>query len=530
MENFYKKLSLLLKEVIAENYNLSLSGPVWESPSRQKFGDLSTAVSLKIASQTGRDSFEVAQEIKKQLGKKIQDEIERIEIIRPGFINLFFSKKFLIESLTNIIKKGRQYFKKSKGKKILIEFVSANPTGPLSVAHGRQAVVGDVLANIGKALGDKVEREYYLNDIGGQIELLVLSVAERAKQIKGENYSLPEGGYKGQYVKNIASEYLKRGQKESLEIFCLNYIKFLIEKDLKNLNIIFDNWISQKKLIEKGKVRKIIEILKKKKFLYEKEDALWFNSTKFSDNKDRVIKKSDGQLTYFASDIAYHNDKFQRGYHRLINLWGPDHHGYIERVNSALKALGFDNALLSIVIIQLVTLKTKERMSKRAGTMVLLSDLIREVGKDAARFYYLTRKNSSLLDFDIDLAKKSSFDNPLYYIQYVCARIASIFRKTEPDLSENFSNYLASREELEMVRLIIQFPFHLQKSYDLLEPVFLVEYLRNLAALFHKFYEKVRVIGDDLNKTQARLNLLWATKEVLHFGLEILGIQPLEKM
>ncbi len=530
MNSFYEKISLILKEIVKNDYGLALDGSVWESSTRQQFGDLSTSVSLKIASQLKTNPLDLAGEIKNKLDKAVGSEVEKIEVVRPGFVNVFFSQKLLIEFLSEIISKGRACFKKKSKKKVLIEFVSANPTGPLSIAHGRQAVVGDVLANIYQALGDQVEREYYLNDIGRQIDLLVLSVAERIKEIENKDYNLPEGGYRGEYVKEIASCYLRQADKEDLQSFCLDYIKSLIKDDLNKLDIFFDNWFSQKQLVEQEKVKEVIDILRKKNHLYEKDGALWFRSTDFSDSKDRVIKKSDGSLTYFASDIAYHYDKCRRGYSQLINLWGPDHHGYIGRIYSALLALGYKKDLLEVVIIQLVTLKSKERMSKRAGTLIRFSQLIEEVGKDATRFYYLTRKNSSHLDFDIDLAKESSFENPLYYIQYVCARIESIFKKAGHSFDQKFNKHIKDPEELEMIRFLVQFPLFLERSYHLREPAFIVDYLKSLASAFHGFYENVRVIGPDLKQTKARLNILQATKIVLHFGLEILGIKPVEKM
>ncbi|MFO8053107.1 MAG: arginine--tRNA ligase [Candidatus Omnitrophota bacterium] len=531
MENFYDKVSSSLKGIVEKNYKVGLDYPIWELSSRQKFGDLSTAASLKIASRIGKNPLEIAQKIKEELTEEIGDQVEKIELVKPGFINLFFSKNLLLKSLEEIIKDKKNYFKEDKKRKVLIEFVSANPTGPLSIAHGRQAVVGDVVANLLEAQGDKVQREYYLNDTGRQMELLVLSVKERIKEIEGKSYQLPEGGYKGQYLKDVALDYLENGKGKDLYGFCLSSLQDLIESDLRQLNISFDSWFSQNKLVEEGKVEEAIEFLEEKGLIYEKEGALWFSSTKFSDDKDRVVKKSDGALTYFASDIAYHYDKCRRGYDKLINLWGPDHHGYIGRIKSALKALGYEKEdLLTVVIIQLVSLKSKQRMSKRAGTLIRFSELIKEVGKDAARFYYLTRKNSSHLDFNIDLAKKSSFDNPLYYIHYVCARIESIFKKTDKKPDKSFSKYLQEPQELNMVRFLLRFSLCLKKSYYSLEPVFVIEYLKELASMFHKFYEKVRILGDDPKKTKARLNILQATKEVLYFGLEILGIEPVKEM
>ncbi len=531
MKDFYDKVSSLLRKIVEQNYKITLDYPVWEPPSRQNFGDLSTAVSLKIASQASKNPLEIAQFIKKKLIEKLNGQAERIEIIKPGFINLFLAKSLLIESLEEIVEKGKSCFRKKGKRKVLIEFVSANPTGPLSIAHGRQAVIGDVIANLLETQGDKVKREYYLNDEGRQIDLLALSVKERIKEIEGKDYQLPEGGYKGEYIKNIASDYLEKASGKSVRKFCLAYVKSLIEADLKNLKITFDDWVSQRELIERKKVEEVIGILAESGFIYEKENALWLRTTQFFDDKDRVVKKSDGALTYFASDIAYHYDKCRRGFDKLINLWGPDHHGYIGRIKSALSALNYGRKdLLTIVIIQLVSLKSKQRMSKRAGTMICLSELVKEVGKDAARFYYLTRKNSSHLDFDIDLAKKSSFDNPLYYIHYVCARIESIFKKAGTAPDKSFSKYLEDSQELDLVRFLLQFSLCLQRAYYSLEPVFIIEYLKNLASLFHKFYEKVRVLSENPQKTKSRLNILQATREVFHCGLEILGIEPVKEM
>ncbi|UCD14814.1 MAG: arginine--tRNA ligase, partial [Candidatus Omnitrophota bacterium] len=435
MKDFYQKISDILEEIVKKKYNLKLEPPFWELPPRQEYGDLSSMVALKLASKLKKDPLEIARDIKSLLEKGAKKEVEKIEILKPGFINLFISKDTLIESLNTLLKKKNDYFRHKLNKKIILEFVSANPTGPLSIAHGRQAVVGDVIGNILEFFGNSVEREYYLNDEGRQIDLLVDSV--KAWLAPTEGKEVPEEGYKGAYIINAANVVLanKQWQKNprdfDLRKFVLTYFINLIKKDLSTLGVNFDNWRSQRKLIEGKKVEEAIKFLQKKRLIYEKEGALWFASIKFGDDKDRVVKKKDGELTYFASDIAYHRDKIKRGADKLINLWGPDHHGYIERVRSAIKAQGFREDILKIVIIQLVNIKTKERMSRRAGTAVLLSDLVADVGGDATRFYYLLRKNSSHLEFDIDLAKEASFNNPLYYIQYACARIESIFQKAQ---------------------------------------------------------------------------------------------------
>jgi len=530
MRGFQEKVSHALEKIIKKDYGLSLEHPLWELPQKQEFGDLSSMVALKLASHLKKDPLEIAAQIKTSLEKELSKDVDKIEILRPGFINIFISPKTLIHSLNKVLKNKDKFFRSQIKRKVLIEFLSANPTGPLSVAHGRQAVVGDAIANVFEFFGNDVKREYYLNDEGRQIDLLIASVEARAAELKGEKISFPENGYKGEYIKGIAEELLKSDGEDSRK-FILKHIVALIKKDLHSLGIKFDNWFSQKKLISGKKVDDAIETLRKKGLIYEKDDALWFSSTKFGDDKDRVIKKADGELTYFASDIAYHKDKIDRKFNKLINLWGPDHHGYIKRVKSAIKALKHDQDILKIIIIQLVTLKTKERMSKRAGTMILLSDLIKDVGSDATRFYYLTRRNSSHLEFDIDLAKEVSFNNPLYYIQYVCARIESIFRKIKRvSVKSNFSKHLKDPEELALLRALLQFSHCLEKAYFSQEPVSIIEFLKDLAASFHKFYEKKRVLDEDKNVFQARINLVSAVRIVFHCGLSLLGIKPVERM
>jgi len=538
MKGFYDKISHILEEVVKDNYQFELTPPLWELPKAKQFGDLSSMVALRLASKLKKDPLDIASEIKTSLEKKLNGSIDKIEIVRPGFINIFFSHSVLIDSLNEIIKGGDKFFRSKIKKKINIEFLSANPTGPLSIAHGRQAVIGDTIANILEFFGSQVKREYYINDAGKQIELLKLSVEAWLKAKEGELPDIPQGGYKGEYLKDVADSVLankdyRRNRKGfDLEEFVIKHIlDDLIKKDLKALGIKFNNWFSQKKLLSSKKVEKTIEYLKSKGLIYEKEGALWFKTVEFGDDKDRVIRKADGELTYFASDIAYHKDKIERGNDQLINLWGPDHHGYIQRVKSALSALKHQPNLLKIIIIQLVTLKTKQRMSKRAGTFIQLCDLIKDIGKDTTRFYYLMRKNSSHLEFDLDLAKATSFDNPLYYIQYVCARIESIFRKAKAGSPKpKFSRLLKEEAEMDLLRSLLQFSYCLEKAYYSLEPVFIIEFLKSLAADFHRFYEKVRVIDEDKDKTQSRLNLLRGVRVVFSSGLELLGITPAKKM
>lgn len=529
MKDFYQQLTDITAKLIHDKYGVELDMPLWELPAKREFGDLSSSAAMRLASRFKKNPLEIAGELKNLIAPQASENIEKIEILKPGFINLFISRPALLVSLGSLLSEEEPFFHKQLKRKVLIEFVSANPTGPISIAHGRQAVIGDTIANILKFCGNAVTREYYINDEGKQIDLLVESVKARAEELKGNPLGLPEGGYQGEYIKDVAKAWQCSGQ--DCRQFSLEHILGWIKNDLESLGVKFDTWRSQYKLINEGKVAQAIEALQEKGFLHEKEGALWFNSTAFGDDKDRVIKKADGELTYFASDIAYHKEKMERGFQLLINLWGPDHHGYIPRVKAALEALGYDKDALNILIIQLVTLKTKEKMSKRKGTAILVSDLIGEVGIDAARFYYLTRRNSSHLEFDVDLAKQASLDNPLYYIQYSCARIESIFKKagsSQPDIAS--IQRIETEPELLLLRVLLEFTYVLDKAYFCLEPVFIVEYLKDLAAAFHKFYENVKVIGSDKELTAARLSLLWAVRLVLHTGLKILGLTPAEQM
>lgn len=530
MRDLYQKVSCSLGDILNTEYpDFEISLPLWEISSKEEFGDFSTMVALKVASKIKEDPLEVAAKIKEKLKKKLP-EIDNIGILKPGFINLFFPKEHLISSFNKLLREREEYFASKKEKNVLIEFVSANPTGPLSIAHGRQAVVGDVIANILEFSGNKVTREYYVNDEGRQIDLLVESVGERVKEIEGKNFSLPPDGYLGEYVKIIAQEVIKQKPKD-LKSFVIPFILSWIDRDLRDLGVKFDTWESQKELIDNGKVEEAVDFLKKKRLTEEKEGALWFLSTRFGDDKDRVLIKKDENYTYFSSDVAYHKYKMERKFNKLINLWGPDHHGYIKRVKAAVKALGFKEEVLEIIIVQLVAIKTKQRMSRRKGTSIPLYDLVKEVGADAARFYYLMRKNSSHLEFDIDKAKEISFENPLYYVQYAHARICSVFKKAGVNnIQLTHTKFLKDEKEFLLLRKILQLSCCLDKAYNTLEPVFLIEYLKNVAACFHKFYEERRILDEEANVRLARLNLLEATRIVLACGLNILGIKPMEKM
>jgi len=550
MNSFYSRLEDIIQKALHSVYPAEDFSFFLEIPRNKEFGDLALTAPLKLSSHLKQPPLRIARDLKEKIEELLLESnpgIGKVEIAPPGFINFFLRDEAVKELLHGLLKDKEKFFKQSiLGKeKIILEFVSANPTGPLSIAHGRQAVVGDVLANALSFLGAKVTKEYYINDVGTQIDLYIETVKGRMKEQKGEDFHIPEKGYLGDDVKVIANDTLQAliitgpqanseefNEEEFIRKDSLGRVISQIKGDLASLGIAFDSWVSQKKdVIDAGEVEGVIKFLKDKGLIYEREGAVWFSSTKFGDDKDRVIKKADGELTYFASDIAYHKNKIERGFNRLINLWGPDHHGYIARVTAAIDALGFKKEFLRVIIIQLVNLRTKERMSKRRGTAICLSDLVSEVGKDAARFYYLTRKNSSHLEFDIDQAVAKNFDNPLYYIQYAHARICSIINKYKGDLDSGNIRLLKEKGEISLIKEILQFRNVIELVAQQCEPFFIVDYLKGLANSFHKFYENHRVLlEDDRSLTEARILLIKAVKVTLGLGLKLLGIEAPARM
>lgn len=523
-----------------------------EVPSDSKLGDISTNIALKISRQTRRDINQIAGSLLNHLKKMVEHcalkkDIEKIEL-KNGFINFSLSRTAHYKILFAIKEQGRFYGrnKVGRGEKVLLEFVSANPTGPLSVAHGRQAAIGGAIANILNFLEFNVTKEYYVNDEGRQINLLGESTKARCLELMGEpNAEFPQDGYKGEYIISIAKELPAKYKQQILEdrdiTFFSNYtaayILSLIKNDLELFGVNFDSWFYQSKLTKYKKEKKVLAYLKKKNYLYEEEGALWFKSTLFGDDKDRVLIKSDGSYTYITPDIAYHKEKSARGYRRMINIWGPDHHGYIPRLKAACQALGIKPEMLNVIIVQLCTLMSAGqpvKMSTREGEFITLRQVIEEVGKDAAKFFFLMRRTDSHLDFDIELAKKKSLENPIYYIQYAHARICSIMefkQKKNIKLSKLDLAYLNEPEELEIIRTLRLFPLTLINISRTLEPYTLTLYLRKLAGLFHGFYQKHRVIqGDNPQLTAARLLLIDCVRQVLANGLGLLGISAPAKM
>ncbi|MGH7854836.1 MAG: arginine--tRNA ligase [Candidatus Binatia bacterium] len=520
-----------------------------EPPKQREFGDLATNVAMLWAKSAKKSPRAIAQTIL----KNIEDPdgiLARVEIAGPGFLNFTFSRKFYFQQLRQVAAGKGADLDLGRGQKVQVEFASVNPTGPLHVGHGRVAVIGDVLARLHEATGFQVEREYYVNDAGNQMANLALSIAARYRELFGEQVEFPENGYPGDYVKDIALEikrqhgdkYLHHDREATLNSFreyggdaLLNTIR----AQLRDFGIAFDSFFSERAMRERGEVARAMSELRSRGLLYAQDGAEWYRSTQFGDDKDRTVIKSDGEFTYFAGDIAYHRNKFARNYHKLINVWGADHHGYVARLKAAMQGFGFDSAVLQVVLVQMVQLNRggePVRMGKRTGEFVSLEEVIEEVGRDAARFFFLMRKSDSHLDFDLNLAKQQSSENPVFYVQYAHARVASIFeqaRKSGVDLGDSAAvpvERLELAEELELIRKMIQFNDVLEDSVRQLEPHRLVFYLLDLAGEFHRYYNRQRVISEDLDLSRARLLLIENVQKTVRRGLEILGVDAPLKM
>ncbi|WP_163328153.1 arginine--tRNA ligase [Desulfurobacterium thermolithotrophum] len=538
-----------VRSAIKEIYNKELSYLVdkasFEKPKKREYGDLATNVSFLLAKELKQKPFSIANELLKSL--ESMPEFEKVEVAGGGFINFFFSQRFYTDILKKVLHEEFYISEIGKGEKVLLEYVSANPTGPLHVGHGRGAVVGDVLYRVMRLTGYKPEREFYINDAGRQIKLLGVSIYARMKELSGENYPFPEDGYKGEYIIEVAKELLAERpevislpEEEAIEIaaeFGKERLLEEIKKDLKDLRVEFDYWFSEKSLYEKGEVERILKILEEKGLLYEKDGALWLKTTLFGDDKDRVVKRSNGEYTYFASDIAYHYNKIERNFDKAINVWGADHHGYIPRVKAAIQALGKNPDWLEVILIQLVKLfKNGEevKMSKRAGNFVTLRWLMDEVGVDAVRFFFLLKRHDTPLDFDIDLALSSKSENPVYYVQYAHARLCSILDKAKEKgfvPSEENLELLSSEEERELIAGCYNLKYELELVAEKREPHRLTYYLIDLASKLHRFYNKHRVIMEEDSKlSTARLSLIEAVRRTINLGLDILNVTAPRRM
>lgn len=550
-------------------------------------GDYSSNTALQETKQAQKSPKELAKLLIKKIQKKAHGEnIElKIEIAGPGFLNFYVNEKLHVEILDTILQQNQKYGQNNryKGEKAQIEFVSANPTGPLHVGHGRGAAYGATIANLLAAVGYEVQREYYVNDAGRQIDILTTSVWLRYLELCDEKFAFPKNAYQGDYIWDIAATLHRKhsdnylhatkdwmsdlpadeaqgGDKEiyidaviskaksllgndGYEIFskcALDTITNDIRDDLELFGVHYDNWFSEKSLVKNNRVQTALTLLEENGHSYKKDDAVWFRSTNFSDEKDRVLVRANGTHTYFASDIAYHLDKYQRGFDRLINIWGADHHGYITRIKAAVEALGKDPKCLQIPLVQFANLYKggeKLAMSTRSGEFVTLRELRKQVGKDAARFFYVMRKHEQHLDFDLDLATSQSKDNPVYYVQYAHARICSIFEQAGMSMQDQSivnanTEQLLNDYEKNILKLLSQFPEIVSAAAEKLSPHIVVNYLRDVANAFHSFYNEKenQVLVDNLALRNARLKLIYATKIVIHNGLTLLDVSSPNKM
>ena len=523
---------------------------VIEVPRDEGHGDFASNAALLLAKQARMAPRKIAEIIRGQIDRSQMPELEEIEVAGAGFINFFLDQSWLYQLPALVLSMGERYGSGARqNQRVQVEFVSANPTGNLHMGNARGGAIGDTLANALSFAGYDVEREFYINDAGNQIEVFAQSLEARYLQLMGAKIEFPDNGYAGQdvvdTVKNIIREYkdtlLSMSSEERQKIVVsyalkekINYIK----NTLSNFGIKYDVWFRERSLHESGQVKEVINYLQDKGFIYEEEGALWFKSTLFGDEKDEVVVRANGLPTYFAADIAYHRDKFQRGFDRVINVWGADHHGHVGRMKGAMQALGYDESRLDILLMQLVRLYRGGiivRMSKRTGTTVSLDELIEEVGKDAARFFFVMRSPDSQMDFDLDLAKEKNQDNPVYYVQYAHARIQSIFRQAKAagvsiksPAEVDFS--VLGPEELQLLRKIADFPEEIAVTARTMSPQRIARYVLDLAGLFHSFYNHQRVLNENQALQDVRLLLMETTRITIKNALNILGVSAPDQM
>ncbi len=518
-----------------------------EAPRQAEHGDFATNAALVLASQAKQPPRRLAEIIKEGIGAP--GVVGKIDIAGPGFINFFLEDDYWRRVLPEIRRRGDAYGNcdLGAGLKVQVEFVSANPTGPLHIGHGRGAALGDALARLLAAAGYRVEREYYINDVGNQILTLGKSLTYRLRELQGEQVEFPEDGYQGDYIKDLARQYLaEQGPPPSggdqldylpLGRYAADLILAGIKQDLQDFGVTFDRWFSEADLFDQGWVERSFTVLKDEGLLYDEDGALWFAASRFGDEKDRVIRRSNGATTYFASDVAYHLNKFDRGYDLVVDLWGADHHGYVPRLQAAAQALGKKDRL-HVILVQLVSLLRQGQpvaMTTRGGTFVTLREVLDEVGKDAARFIFMTRRADAHLDFDLEVAKQQNAENPVYYVQYAHARLASVFRQAEaqnikPAFDEAAISLLSLPEELSILRVLAGYPDLVEGAARQLEPHRITYCLTELASQLHSYYRNHRFISDDAGLTQARLWLAAGVKTVLAHGLGILGVAGPESM
>lgn len=538
--NIEEQIKGSIKSIIKSLYDIDVEQVELESPNDVNNGNLSTNVCLKITKLVGKNPMEIAQEVVDQLEV---DGIDTIEVKKPGFINFFYGNEFFNQKVNEIIEAQEFIFDTNEHNYYNVEYVSANPTGDLHLGHARNAVYGDSICRLLRKIGNKVDSEYYINDAGSQMNNLGLSVQYFYLQKLGIELDFPEDGYRGQEIQDIASEiYNKYGEdKKDEDVVWFReyaYAKNLeeIKRILKELHIEFDIWTSERSLYEKNMVEENLNALATKGDIYSQDDAMWLATSKYFDDKDRVLKKSDGNYTYFASDVAYHMDKFNRGYSNLIDVWGGDHHGYINRVKSSISSLGQSADKFEVLIIQMINiLQNNERvkMSKRSGTSVTIKDLLKEIDADSLRYFFLMRSADTQVDFDIELAKQQNADNPIYYIQYAHARIAKLLQKAleeniKPD--SNISNEEFSDNEKEIIAFLNTYPKVVVNAANKRLPHLICNYLYDLASLYHRYYNQEHVFNDKNTNVNGKINIAFAIQKIIKDGLNSIGINAKDNM
>ena len=550
-----KKLAKILKDTLDLCYRegslrqVLLPEFVIEVPNNPDHGHFATNLAMTLAGEQKSSPRNIAEIVIRHLVDP-DHFILKAEIGGAGFINFFVAPGQWYDLLSHVINLKDDYGRNSigKGKKIMVEFVSANPTGPLHLGHGRGAALGDTLCRVLDFSGYDVKSEFYINDAGQQIKMLGESIYSRWRQFSDPSYPFPSDGYQGDYIQELAVEIAKERKLENLAIHEaaellseLGKDKILkeIKEDLANFRVTFDLWYKESDLYSSGKIDHAIKLIEKEGMLFEKDGALWIRTSRFGDDKDRVVRKKDGEFTYFASDVSYHLDKWKRGFKRVVNIWGADHHGYITRVKAALETQGIPGDWLEILLIQLVKLweeGAEVKMSKRSGKYVTLKELVDEVGVDAVRFVFLSKDHTSPLDFDIGLVKREDSENPVYYVQYAHARVCSLFRKaaTEnihlPEQPDSTLQRLVLDEEVALIRKMAEFPSLIEEIAGDLGPHRLTYYLTELAGSFHRYYNRHRIVSDDRTLTQARLFLSLGIRILIKNGLRLLGVSAPEVM
>lgn len=533
---------------------VSMPEIAWEYPPEPTFGDLSTTLSFALAKQVRRSPRDVATAIQRAVHPD-PALVEKIEVAGPGYLNIFVANGWWHAVIREILEAGAAYgrAKVGQGRRVQVEFVSANPTGPLHVGHGRGAALGDAIANLLRAAGYRVEREYYINDAGSQMRLLGESVWARHLEACGRPVQFPENGYHGEYIRELAAQVaaavpgLAGLEADQAISTCTERASRIllgeIEADLSAFGVVFDSWVSERSLYESGEVEAVLATLRAGGHLYEEGKAVGFRASDFGDEKDRILIRSNGEPTYVTSDIAYHANKIRRGFDRLINIWGADHGGYIPRVKAAIQALGHDPETLRVILLQMVKVLrggAPVPMSKRTGEFVELREVVSEVGKDAARFLFLTRRSEAQLDFDIEVAKRQTMDNPVFYVQYAHARSCSMARKAaEAGMPGPYADADLSRltlpEELAILKRLAVYPEMVLNAALAYEPHRVTTYLQELAAAFHGYFTKYkdteeRVISGDRDLSRARLAMVAAVRQVVANGLTLLGVSAPERM